>query len=172
MQQGITTSEKIGRKILLKYCLISVAIIVVFPIIIVLFNQLFGDKSMSAFTFFKNVFLSVEENELLIVIQVVVLFIGIWFFGGLAGRQIIDKKKSKFDHSFLAIFMLWILLFVSSTISSAVANTLTWGEGGFSSAVIGWLLFGLIPTIIGGTLHGLTMADFMGRAIENEERKN
>jgi hypothetical protein len=161
----MNTSKKIGRIILLKYCFFSVAIILLFPVLIGLFYQSFTDEPISILTFFKNMFKDVSGNEIFLLIQVAVSLLGIWFVGGISGQLIIDKGKSKFKVSVLTIFMLWILLFASSTFSAAIENTMTWGIEGFGSAVSGWLIYGLFLFLILGIIHGLTMGYFMGREI-------
>ena len=110
-------------------------------------------------------FKDVGGNEIFLLIQLAVILLGIWFIGGISGQLIIDKGKSKFKVSVLTIFMLWILLFVSSTFSAAIENTMTWGIKGFGSAVSGWLIYGLFLFLILGIIHGLTMGYFMGREI-------
>ena len=113
-------------------------------------------------------FKDIVGNEIFLLIQIVVLLFGIWSFGGLSGRLIIDKGKSKFKVSVLTIFMLWVLLFVSSALTVAIENTITWGIKGFGSAVTGWLIYGLFLFLILGMVHGLTFGYFMGREIKRK----
>lgn len=168
----MTSSKNIGRITLLKYCFFSVAIIFVIPVIIGLSLQLFTGEPKSVLIFYKNLFKEVVENGLFILIQVIVSLIGIWLFGGLSGRLIIDKEKYKFKISVLTIFFLWILIFISSTLSSAIENTITWGIEGFGSAVRGWLIYGLFPFLILGVIHGLTVGYFIGREVKIKGGKN
>lgn len=161
-------SRKIGRTTLLKYCFFSVALILAIPILIGLSYQVFTDEPISVSTFFQNMFKDVVGNEIFLLIQIVVLLFGIWSFGGLSGRLIIDKGKSKFKVSVLTIFMLWVLLFVSSALTAAFENTITWGIKGFGSAVTGWLIYGLFLFLILGMVHGLTFGYFMGREIKRK----
>ena len=81
---------------MLKYCFFSVALILAIPILIGLFYQVFTDEPISVSTFFQNMFKDVVGNEIFLLIQIAVLLFGIWSFGGLSGRLIIDKGKSKF----------------------------------------------------------------------------
>jgi hypothetical protein len=164
----MTESKKIGRMILLKYCFFSVAIILVIPIFVGFFYQIYTNEPISFLTYFQNIFKDADGNEIFLLIQVIVTFTGIWFLGGISGQLIIDKQKSKFKVSVLTIFILWVLLFISSTLSSAIENTITWGTKGFESAVIGWLIYGLFPYLIFGIIHGLTMGYFMGREIRKK----
>ena len=113
-------------------------------------------------------FKDADGNSIFLLIQIIVVLIAIWFFGGIAGQLIIDKEKSKFKVSVLTIFMLWILLFISSTLSAAIENTINWGAKGFGSAVTGWLIYGLFLFLILGTIHGLSIGYFMGKEIERK----
>ena len=113
-------------------------------------------------------FKEADGNEIFLLIQIIVVLIAIWFLGGISGQLIIDKEKSKFKVSVLTIFMLWILLFISSTLSTAIENTITWGTKGFGSTVTGWLIYGLFLFLILGITHGLTMGYFLGKEIERK----
>ena len=164
----MTASKKIGRITLLKYCFFSVAIALTIPVIIGLSYQIFTNEPISIVTFFKNMFKDADGNSIFLLIQIIVVLIAIWFFGGIAGQLIIDKEKSKFKVSVLTIFMLWILLFISSTLCAAIENTINWGAKGFGSAVTGWLIYGLFLFLILGTIHGLSIGYFMGKEIERK----
>ena len=133
--------------------------------------QVFTDEPISVLTFFQNIFKDAVGNEIFLLIQIIVVLAGIWLFGGISGQLIIDKGKSKFMVSVLTIFMLWVLLFVSSTLSAAIENTITWGTKGFGSAVTGWLIYGLFLFLMLGIIHGLTMGYFMGREIKRKGQK-
>jgi len=167
----MTTSKKIGRMTLLKYCFFSVAIVLTIPIVIGLTYQIFTDEPISVVTFYKNMFRDADGNEIFLLIQIVVVLTGVWLFGGAAGRLIIDKEKSKFRVGVLTIFMLWVLLFISSTLSAGIENAITWGARGFGSAVTEWLIYGLFLFLILGLIHGLTMGYFMGREIKRKGQK-
>lgn len=164
----MTSSKKIGQTTLLKYCFISIAIILAIPVVIGLYYQVFTDEPRSVITFIKNMFKDIKGNEVFLLIQVIVMLTGIWFFGGIAGKLIIDKGKPKLKVSVLTIFMLWILLFISSTLTAAIENTITWGTKGFSSAVTGWIMYGLFLFILFGIIHGLTLGYFMGKEIDKK----
>lgn len=142
---------------LLKYCFFSVAIVLAIPVIIGLAYQIFTDEPINVVTFFKNVLNNADGNEIFLLIQIAVVLIGIWLFGGIAGRLIIDKEQSKFKVGSLTFFMLWVLLLTSSTLTAAIENTITWGEKGFGSAITGWLVYGLFLFLILGIIHGTTM---------------
>ena len=153
---------------MLKYCFFSVAIVLIIPIIIGLSYQLFTDEPKSVLTFYKNSFNDIAGNEIFISVQVIILLIGIWIFGGISGRLIINKEKSRFRVSVMTILLLWILIFISSTLSAAIENTITWGIEGFGSAIKGWLIYGLFPFLILGIIHGLTMGYFFGREVNRK----
>ncbi len=167
----MNTSKKIGRITLLKYCFLSFAIFLSIPIIIGLTYEIFTDESGSFVTFYNNMINDADGNEIFLLVQIVVVLTGIWLFGGTAGRLIIDKEKSKFMVGVLTIFMLWVLLFISLTLSSGIENTITWGVKGFGSAVSGWLIYGLFLFLTFGVVHGLTMGYFMGREIKLKGQK-
>ncbi len=164
----MNSSKKIGRITLFKYCLFSVALVLVLTVVIGLFYQIFTDEPISIITFFKNIFGDVVGNEIFLLIPLGAILTGIWIMGGLTGQLIIDRHKSKFMVSVLTFFMLWVLLFISLTLSNAIENSITWGAKGFSSAVTGWLIYGLILYLIIGLIHGLTMGYFMGREIKRK----
>ena len=151
---------------MLKYCLFSIAIILLFSILIGLFYQIFTDEPISILTFFDNRFNDLLGNEIFLLIQVVVMLLGIWFIGGISGNLIIDKGKSKFKVSVLTVLMLWVLLFISLTLNAAIENTMIWGVKGFISALTGWLIYGLLLFLLLGIIHGLTMGYFIGREIK------
>ena len=167
----MTTSKKIGRITLLKYSFFSVAIALAIPLLIGLFYQVFKDEPINLLTFFQNSFKDIVGNEIFLLIQVIVILIGIWLFGGIAGQLIIEQEKSKFKVSVLTIFMLWVLLLIRSTFSTAIENTITSGTNGFGSAITNWLIYGLVLFLILGIIHGLTIGYFMGREIKSKGQK-
>lgn len=164
----MNTSKKIGRITLLKYCFFSVAIVLAFPLAIGLFYQVFTDEPISIATFFKNIFKDVNGNVTFLIVQIAVVLTGIWLFGGIAGRLIIDKEKPEFKVGVLTIFILWLLLFIGSTLSSGIENMIAWGAKGFGSAITGWLIYGLFLFLILGLVHGSIMGYFMGREIKRK----
>ena len=164
----MNTSKKIGRIALLKYCLFSVAIVLAVPVVIGLIYGVFTDEPVSFLIFFENMFNDAVGDGIFLVLPVVVILMGIWFMGGISGRLIIDKEKSKFKVSILTFFVLWVLLFISLTLSDAIENSIIWGAKGFGSAVTGWLIYGLFLFLILGIIHGLTMGYFMGREIKRK----
>ena len=165
------TSKKIGRLTLLKYCLISVAVILIIPLVIGLAFQIFTDEQMSIATFFDILLKDLDGNEIFILTQILVIMTGIWLIGGAAGRLIIDKESPSFWVGGLTFFLLWVILFTSSTLTSAIENTMTWGQKGFESAVMGWLIHGLFLFLIFGVVHGLAMGYLMGQEMKRKGRK-
>lgn len=138
----------------------------VVPIFIGVISHFSSGQSLSIGFFFKSIFEDVNDNVIFLLIPTIALLVGIWLFGGIAGQLIIDKGKSEFKYGFLTVFMLWILLFISSTLSAAIENSVTWGLKGFGGAIIGWLVYGLFLFLILGIIHGLIMGYFIGKEIK------
>ncbi|MEX2484831.1 MAG: hypothetical protein WED10_09730 [Brumimicrobium sp.] len=149
----------------MKYILISLIIILVLPLLIALFYNTFTDGSLSVSNYYSNLTKGLIEDFSFLIALLIILLIGIWFIGGLTGRLIIDKNKPKFLIGALAFFSLWVLLFLSLTLLTAIENTFTWGLSGFESAVTGWIIYGLIMFLIFGIIHGLTMGYFYGNEL-------
>ena len=152
----------------MKYCLISLGIIAVIPTVIALITQISVDTIL---TFHHNLIQDLKGNEIFIAIQVIVLIVGIWFIGGKIGQHIIEKGKSKYLVGGFTLFMLWVLLFVSSAITAAIGNTIYWGPDGFEAALLGWVAYGLLLYLCFGVIHGLTMGYFLGWEVKKRGNK-
>ena len=166
------TIKNIGRLTLLKYSLISVALFFAIPIIIVLVYQIFSNDPVKVTTFFDNLKSDLKGNELFVLIQIVVILIGIWTFGALAGRLIIIQKRNKFFIGWLTIFFLWILLFLSCVLTDCVTDYSKYSENDFLSVLIGWLVYGLSLYVILGAVHGLIIGYFLGNEIYKHGHKS
>ncbi len=157
--------KNIGRIALFKWSIISVLVFFALPVIIVLTYQIFTDESISVTTFYKNLKSDLKGNEIFVIIQIFVILLGIWVFGGIASWLIIKKKRNRFFISWLTIFSLWILLFFSSAITAGISDLSKYGQNGFMSELIGWLAYGLSLYIVLGAVHGLLFGHFLGREI-------
>ncbi len=156
-----------GRIILLKYCLITMAIILIVPAIIGLIFQLFIDDRTSLVTFYSNLWEDVLENKAFVITQTVTLILFIPILGGFAEHLIVQYKRPVFLVGGLTIILLWMALFLSSIVTAAIENTGPFGQLGFWSAITGWLRYGLPLYLIFGILHGLTMGYLVGSEIKN-----
>jgi len=151
-------SKKIGRLTLLKHCIIFAGVILSIPVII----ELIDNKPINIIRAVKEAFKlnSLDRYDAIcLIIHLTVLLIGIWFFGGKAGRLIIDQKKSKLIIGFMTIFKLWILHFISATILQVIANDLP---------LIGWFISGLLLILLVGLIHGLVAGYFLTKEIKRK----
>ena len=158
-------SKNIGRLVLLKYCSLSVLIIIMIPVVVSLSYQVFTDEPISIITFFKNIFNDVNGYGFSIIIPITSIATGIWVLGGFAGRYIIDKNISKTKIGFMTVFILWGVLLISSTLGAGIENSITYGFSGFCSAIFSWMIYGFFLFILFGVLHGLSIGYFIGKEI-------
>jgi hypothetical protein len=163
-------SKKIGRLKLMKYCLISLAIILGLPILIALFYNTFTSESLPISTYYSNMTKGLVEDYGLLAALIVLMSFCIWFIGGLTGKLIIEKNKSKFLVGFMTFFSLWMLMFICLTLLNAIKKSFTWGFLGFKSVVSGWVIYGLFMFLIFGIVHGLTMGYFYGNELKKKKR--
>lgn len=168
----MTTSKKIGRLTLLKYCFITLAVILTIPAIIGLSYQLFTDESLSVETFYDNLLSDLNGNEFFVIVQALVLLISIWFIGGLTGRLIIDKDYPNKVISFFTFFTLWIALFISCAVTGGLIRSVNWGIDGFGSSIIGWLAYGLFPFLIAGIISGFTIGLLFGNELKKKKQRH
>jgi hypothetical protein len=157
--------KNIGRLALFKWSIISVFVFFVLPGIIALTYQIFTDQSISVTTFYKNLKHDLKGNEIFVIVQIFVILLGIWVFGGIASYLIIKKKRNRFFISWLTIFSLWILLLFSSALTAGITDLLKYGQDGFMSGLVAWIAYGLSLYIVLGTVHGLLFGHFLGREI-------
>ena len=157
------TSKNIGRFALLKYYLVFIVIAMSIPVIIELIQWKSTDILAAVVEAFK--LRSIDGGEILFLfIHVIVLLIGIWFFGGIAGKAIIEKRKSKFAVSFKAIFKLWMLYFFSASIITVTTKN----DQTALNLIINGMVTILHYTVIAGVVHGLVAGYFMGKEIERK----
>ena len=169
--QGIKmTIKKIGRLTLFKYCIISVIAFLAIPIFLVLLYDIFSNEHLSISVFLNNLNKDFKVNELFVFIQVLIVLVGIWIFGGIAGQLIIIEKRGKFLIGSVTIFKLWMLLFISSALTGGLLNSSKYGQG-FSTALADWFIYGLLLYIFLGAVHGLLIGFFLGREIFNKGQK-
>ncbi|MFP5470481.1 MAG: hypothetical protein ACLGGV_02710 [Bacteroidia bacterium] len=159
-------SKKIGRVVLLKYCIISLIAIFIIPIIIGIILKIFTNNEISIVAFFENISIDLQDNLLFTIIQFFVTLTLIWLIGGITGKLILDKNKSKFLIGSLAFFTLWIFLFISCAITTEIEKLILSKYYEFTSGFLGWVYFGLLQFLILGLIHGLIMGYFLGKDIE------
>lgn len=154
----------------MKYCLLSLVIVLGLPILIALFYNTFTSESLSIATYYSNLTKGLLEDFGLFTVLVVLMSVCVWFIGGLTGKLIIEKNKPKFLVGFLTFFSLWILMFVFWTLLSAVKNSIIWGLSGFESVISSWVFYGLFIFLILGVVHGLMMGYFYGNELNKMKR--
>lgn len=164
--------QKIGRKHLFIAVLTSAFIfLVLLPVTIVLTLQLTG-KSGSISTFYQNMLGGSEYGWDFITIQILIIIGAIWFLGPALAKQVIKNKQNYFWMGALTIITLWMILFLSSTLTSATQNSFKYGIEGFESAITNWFIFGFFLFLVLGVLHGLLIGYFLGKKIKYEGEKH
>jgi hypothetical protein len=168
----MTTSKKIGRLTLLKYCFITLVVILIIPAVVGLAYQLFTDENLSIATFYGNLMNDINGNEVFVVIQILVLFTSIWLIGGLSGRLIIDKDYPNKVIGFFTFLILWTFLFISCALTSGVIRSMNCGISGFGSSIIGWLAYGLFLFIISGIISGFSIGLLFGNELKKKKQRH
>ena len=156
----------------MKYCLLSLAIVLGLPILIALFYDTFTSESLSITTYYSNLTKGLLEDFGLLTVLVVLITVCVWFVGGQTGKLIIEKDNPKFLVGFLTFFSLWIIMFVCLTLLNAVKKSFTWGPSGFESVVSGWVIYGLFMFLIFGIIHGLIMGYFYGNELNKIKKRH
>ena len=165
------TVNTIGRKTLLKYTAISVVTILFLLTVVVL---IFGQGTDVPMTLgrvlgtYKDEFI---KNVDFVAIQIILTLVTIWYVGGLCGQLIIKKGKNKFIIGGLSILTLWVSLFIGSALTAGVINSIKYAGLGFTSAIESWLIYGLIPFLFFGLVHGLIIGFPLGREIKKSGEK-
>ena len=165
------TVKSIGRLTLLKYCAISVLAILTLFILTFL---IFGDPKVTTVTLERAVATLTNEfldNSVFVVLQAIMILIEILIIGGLIGELIIKKGRNKFLIGGLTLLAMWLLLFLTSAVTSGLMNSIKYGRQGFESAFLSWTIYGLIPFFAFGIIHGLTTGFFLGREIKKRGEK-
>ena len=111
------------------------------------------------------------DNVDFVAIQTILTLVTIWFVGGLSGHWIIEKSKNKFLIGGLSILILWVSLFVGSALTAGVINSVKYGGQGFTSAIESWTIYGLIPFLVFGLIHGLVIGFPLGHEIKKSGEK-
>ena len=156
----------------MKYCLLSLGIILGFPILIALFYNIFTSESLSISTYYSNLTKGLLEDFGLLTVLVVLMIVCVWFVGGLTGKLIIEKDKPKFLVGSLTFFSLWVFMFICLTLLNAIKKSFTMGLSGFESVVSGWVIYGLFMFLIFGIVHGLTMGYFYGNELNKVKKRH
>lgn len=111
------------------------------------------------------------ENVDFVAIQTTLTLVTIWYVGGLCGQFIIEKRKNKFIIGGLSILTLWISLFIGSTFTAVVIHSFKYAGHGTESVILNWIIYGLIPLLILGLIHGLIMGFPLGLEIKRSGDK-
>jgi hypothetical protein len=165
------TSVRIGRQTLFKYVLISVmGLIILLTISALIFGQ--GSDCPLTLKRILNTYVDLFfENIDFIFIQTAIQLVSIWVLGGCIGRLIIDNGKNIYLVGGLSFLILWIILFIGAMITTGVVNSTKYGWQGFTSAISGWLIYGLLPFMLFGMIHGIAMGYILGNEIRNKGKK-
>ena len=65
---------------------------------------------------------------------------------------------------------MWFLLFITCAVTGGIMNSINYGLNGFKSAFMNWTVYGLLPFLLFGIIHGLTTGYFLGREIKKRGR--
>ena len=164
------TAKTIGRQTLLKYCIISVSAILTIFISTFL---IFGDPTATTVTLdnaLSTLMRDFLDNYLFVGIQTVLIIIEILIIGGLIGELIIKREKNIFLVGGLTLLTMWFLLFLTCAVTSGMMNSINYGLNGFKSSFMNWTVYGLLPFLFFGIIHGLTTGYFLGREIKKRGR--
>ncbi|SEG51013.1 hypothetical protein [Algoriphagus boritolerans] len=164
------TAKSIGRQTLLKYCIVSVLAILTIFISTFL---IFADPTTTTVTLdnaLSTLMKDFIDNYLFVSIQTAFIIIEILIIGGLIGELIIKGQKNHFIVGGLTLLTMWFLLFITCSVTSGIMNSINYGLNGFKSAFMSWTVFGLLPFLVFGVLHGLTTGYFLGREIKRRGR--
>ncbi|WP_377579751.1 hypothetical protein [Ohtaekwangia kribbensis] len=164
------TAKTIGRKILLKYAIFSVVTI---SLLLTVNLLIFGQDNVQitlgrVLSTFGEAF--VEDLDF-VAIQTILTLVTIWYAGGLCGQLIIEKRKNKFIIGGLATLTLWISLFIGSTFTAVVIHSVKYAGHGTESVILNWIIYGLVPLLILGLIHGLLIGFPVGHEIKKSGDK-
>ncbi len=165
------TTKTVGRKTLLKYSAISVVTILALLTIAALVFRQETDETVTFGRILETYKKEFIENIDFVTIQIILTLVTIWYVGGLSGQLIIEKGKNKFLIGGLSIFTLWASVFVCSALTSGVMNSIQYAGLGFESAITSWIIYGLIPFLFLGLLHGLIAGFSLGHEIQKSGEK-
>ena len=159
---------KIGRKVLCFSAFLSVLLFLfIVPLTALLVTLIFtGEGSMQVF--YKNIFDDIHGNYLFLLVQFIVMLASIWWLGPRLARQIIQEKKNYYWISVWTIFLLWMMLLISCSLTSGVEGVIQYGWSNFWDSLGTWLFFGVIPFITMGIFNGLVIGYFSGKRIQLE----
>lgn len=160
------TVKTIGRKTLLKYAAISVAtILLLFTVAALIFAE-DTDLPITLEVILLTYGKEFVENIDFVAIQTILTLVTIWYIGGLCGQLIIQKRKNTFLIGTLSIVTLWISLFIGSTFTAVVINSVKYAAHGTESVILNWIVYSLIPLMVLGLIHGLITGYPLGREIK------
>ncbi len=147
--------KMIGRNILFIYAIASACLIaIILPMIGYIFYEP-KDIELSFIDIASTFFMDLRGNLSYVSIQIIVILVAIWLIGGRITELISAKPKKGYLFGAFSIFFLWLVLFISCMLTSAIQKSLEYGLSGFKSASISWIIYGLLPFILFGIIHGL-----------------
>jgi hypothetical protein len=165
------TVKTIGQETLLKYTAISVVTILFLLTGAVLIFGQDTDVPLTLGRILKTYREQFVENIDFVAIQTILTLLTIWYVGGLCGQLIIEKRKNKFVIGGLAILTLWISLFIGSTFTAVVIHSIKYAGHGTKSIILNWIIYGLIPLMVLGLIHGLIVGFPLGLEIKRRGDK-
>lgn len=150
----------------MKFLVLNVLLFLLLPIIFFTPYYFLSSEPGSVITYMQHLITDISENIGFLIVQTIVLVACIWFFAEVPVRLIIEKNRNKFWTSFVFINILWIVLFISCSISSGVINSIKYGWEGFESSVTSWIIYGLILWLMFAIVSGLILSPFIGKEIK------
>jgi hypothetical protein len=168
------TPENIGRKIIYKNIIFSVAIIFLLPLLIVLIKKIGGDNQLDYLTFYENIFKSYTASAIAIILQIIILLGFIYVIAGIIGRKIIKEKINPFKGTFIALNLIWLCFFIVAMINEVILKAIYFEPtlGIISDVIVSWLIYGLILFIIVSLIYSSILSIFITREFKKAIKKD
>ena len=157
------TTRSQGRLIFLKYFIVSTVTVSILTIVVLRLVMPTGESLPNLSI---RILHGLADNSVFLLVQTLMTLIGIWFLGGLVTTQI-QKRKNVFVIGGLAFLTLWLILFVSSTLTASTIDAIEINDFYFGITLSRWTNYHLIPFLEIGLVYGLCLRYFMGREIKN-----
>jgi hypothetical protein len=156
------TTKSRGRLIFLKYFTVSTLTITVLAVFVL---RLIMPTDESLPDLLTRMFQGLTDNSVFLLVQILVTLFGVWALGGLLTDQI-QKGKNFFITAGLAFLTLWLILFISSTLTASTLDAVEMGNMYFRTTFGRWTRYHLMPFVKIGIAYGLCFGFFMGKDIK------
>lgn len=157
-------AKSIGQRVTFKYSLIGAVVIFLIPIFTGFYLFFFEDNPLRFGFSIKEV----SQNLFFLLAQVIIVLVAIRYWGGRAGKLIIEDGRSKFWVSTGTIVLIWISLVVGSGIAAGIENSIEYGWKGFYGAFLMWMAYGFITFLLLGGTHAILSSYWMGNEIDRK----